>query len=216
MKVKLVFAVAACAFVVGALATRVECRTRQDGQEGMEKRLTAPLLNAGIAIEPQSLISALQNEDLLIASRAALLLPRFPKTQEMVQALSYAVSDDREVVAVSAAGSLLKLNEVKWTPAAVERLPDMRDKVAQIQLAGFLARAGRAEGWPFVRAGIADERFTLVALENVEFFDRKTGPGGKPIRVDAELQKLLNEAPQGVRRQIEEKLKQVNKNARPK
>jgi hypothetical protein len=182
----------------------------------MEERLTAPLIHAGIAINAESLTEALKNEDLLIASRAALLLPRFPKTKSMVQALNSAISDDREVVAVTAARSLLKLNEVGWAPIAVERLPKLQDQVAQIQLAGLLAQAGHTEGWRIVKSSIVDERFTLVALENVEFFDKKMGPDKKPIRVNLELSKLLNVAPQSTRKQIEEKITQLNKNVSPK
>jgi hypothetical protein len=184
-----------------------------DGPTEGEERLIAPLKNAGIPIEPAALIKALTNDDLLIASRAALLLPRFRKSPVMVRGLTAALSDDREIVAVTAAQSLAKLKEKSWTAIAVKRLPKIVDPVAQLMLAGSLADAGRGDGWPLVKAALIDERYALLAVDYVKFFDRKRGPDGKPIAVRVELRNLIPVAPPNARQYIEKVLTELN--ARP-
>jgi hypothetical protein len=184
-----------------------------DGPTEGEERLIAPLKNAGIPIEPAALIKALTNNDLLIASRAALLLPRFRKSPVMVRALTAALSDDRELVAVTAAQSLAKLKEKSWTAIAVKRLPKLVDPVAKVMLAGSLADAGRGDGWPLVKAAVVDERYALLAVDYVKFFDGKRGPDGKPIAVGVELRNLVPVAPPNARLYIEKVLRELT--ARP-
>jgi len=58
-------------------------------------------------------------------------------------------------------------------------------------LAGSLADAGRGDDWPFVRAAVIKERYVLLAVDYVKFFDGKRGPDGKPIAVRVELQDLV-------------------------
>jgi len=176
-----------------------------------DHRLVPPLQNAGVSLNPTSLIQALQNEETIIASRAALALSRFPKHQDIVEALNISSQDKREPVAISAIRSLIKVNENGWVPSATERLPIMRDSVAQIQLAGLLAQTGHAEGWPIVISAVSDERMALVALENVAYFDRLKDQSERSIDVAAELNMLLVRAPDPIRKQIEEELARLKK-----
>jgi len=192
----------ACLISVGVSGqTQLPGPPRED-----DERLVAPLVNAGVSLNPTSLIQALQNEETIIASRAALALSRFPKHQEIVEALNLASQDEREIVAISAIRSLIKVNENGWAPSAMKRLPIMRDPVVQIQLAGLLAQIGHADGWSIVISAVSDEKMTLVALENVAYFDKLKDQSGRPIDVAAELNMLLARAPDLVRKQIEEKL----------
>jgi len=171
-----------------------------------DERLIAPLVNSGIALNPTSLIQALKNEDLLIAGRAALALSRFPKTREIVEALNTAVKDKRESVAVAAACSLTQFKERAWADVAISRLPKLHDQVARIQLAGYLAQIGYAEGWPIVFNSVLDQQLGTVALENISFFDGLRDQKGILIKVRDELEKLLPKAPSHIRKMITDKI----------
>jgi hypothetical protein len=212
MKMTSLLLVGICLFMAYLISGGVSGQTQLPGPpcEG-DERLVAPLVNAGISLNPTSLIQALQNEEIIIASRAALALSRFPKHQEIVEALNLASQDKRETVAISAIRSLIKVNENGWVPSAMERLPIMRDRVVQIQLAGLLAQIGHADGWPIVISAVSDEKMALVALEHVAYFDRLKDQSGRSIDVAAELNMLLVRAPDPIRKQIEEKLAHLKK-----
>src|SRR5262245_35374508 len=168
-----------CLFMACFITVGICGQTQLPGppREG-DERLVAPLVNAGISLNPASLIQALQNEETIMASRAALALSRFPKHQEIVEALNLASQDKRELVVISAVSSLIKVNERGWAQIATKRLPIMRDPVAQIQLAGLLAEIGHAEGWPIVISAVSDEKMALVALEYVAYFNKLSDQSG--------------------------------------
>ncbi|MGB9177737.1 MAG: hypothetical protein WCB68_00710 [Pyrinomonadaceae bacterium] len=204
--------------IAALLFSGLFCQALADGPGEVEYLLKQPLIRAGIPINRESLIHALNNKSILIAGNSALLLPRFPKTRRMVEALTALVENDqdpqREILAVNAARSLVQLNERDWVPKALARLPKLRDRVSQVQLAGLLARVGHAEGWPIVRDTLTDENLALVALENVAYFNRLRDENGQTINVVEELNRLSSQAPEGARKLIEEKLIELRKKNR--
>ncbi len=215
MKMTSLLTVVVCLFIVCLVSVGGNGHTQLPGppREG-DERLVVPLVNAGILLNPESLIQALQNEELIIASRAALALSRFPKHREIVEALRFASQDKRELVAISAIRSLMTFNESDWIPSAISRLPSMHDRVAQIQLAGLLAQMGHAEGWPIVISAVSDEKMALVAIENVAYFDKLNDQSGRSIDVAMELNMLLTTVSGPVREQIERKLAQLKADKR--
>jgi hypothetical protein len=210
VRMKIISMMGTCLFMVCLTLVKGNGQTQLPGQprEG-DERLVAPLVNAGISLDQESLIQALQNDKSIVASRAALALSRFPKHQKIVEALNLASQDKREFVATSAIRSLMAFNENNWVPNAISRLPIMEDRVARIQLAGLLARVGHAEGWPIVISAVSDEKMAGVALENVTYFDKLNDQSGMSIDVVTELNRLLTTGSELIRKQIERKLMQL-------
>lgn len=175
------------------------------------ERLRVPLINAGIRLEPNSLINALTHKENTIAIRAALLLGVEHKTQATVKALSEAAKSEREILALASMQSLLSLHETNWISLGVSRLPKMKDRLQQIQLAGVLARANNVEGWKITVNGLMDPQYTTLALENLNAFDGKRQRDGKVIRVLDELQKVLEAAPESARPEIKREIERRTK-----
>ncbi|HEV7683969.1 MAG TPA: hypothetical protein VGO68_17695 [Pyrinomonadaceae bacterium] len=186
-----------------------------DGPGEVEYLLKSPLIRAGIPINRDSLIKALNDQRILIAGNAALLLARFPRTNESVRALSAVVADDkdvrREIVSVNAARSLVQLGERQWAAIGKARLAKMQDRVAQVQLAGLLARIGHADGWPVVLSTLYDPELALVAIENISYFDGLRSPAGRQINLTHELQSILPKLPEASRQLVEAQLLQLRK-----
>ncbi len=191
------------------LAAAASGQGRTDGNNEAESRLTEPLTNAGIRIDESSLIEALKSKDVGIAGRAAMLLPRFSKNPQMVQALSVASTDERESVAVAAIRSLQTLEVTGWEPGAITRLPKMQERVSQLQLAGLLAKNGRHEGWSIVRTGLLDENMSMVAAENVEYFDGVTDQSGKRMNIIDELEAISRIAARTSREVVDRKVSEL-------
>lgn len=193
------------------LTPGVDGQTRLPGppQEG-DERLITPLINAGIALNENSLIEALKHQDTNVAARAARALGRLPKSNAIVSALKAAISQDRDIVSLSAGYSLLDLNQKTWVPTiGVSRLAKMHDPLLQIQFAGLLAQGGSGAGWSIITSRITDELYTPLVLESIDHFEGKTDQAGRQIRVVAELERLSREAPEASRRLIAQKLAQL-------
>jgi hypothetical protein len=174
-----------------------------------DKRLFEVITHVGYQDTIPSLLYALSDENLVVATTAAALLRRFPQSQQVVSALRTAIDDPRELLAVYAAQSLLKMGKTEWLQDAVDRLPKMQDRVAQIQLSGVLAKAGRTDGWNFVISPITEGQLIEVALENIEYFEGKTHKNGRRIVVADELASLVERSPAGSRPKILEKIKRL-------
>src|SRR6185436_17225339 len=81
-----------------------------------------------------SLLYAVYDENIYVATSAIVLLRRFPQSEQVITALNTAITDSREWVVVYTAQSLLGMDKTEWLQDAVNRLPKIQDRVAQIQL----------------------------------------------------------------------------------
>jgi hypothetical protein len=181
---------------------------------GGDEQFKDVIRSAGYQLTPGSLIEALQNQDILVATSAAALLPKVSKSKQVVMALSEAVSDPRELLAVYATRSLLALGITGWKRKASARLSGMEDKVAQLQLTGLLAQAGDGSGWVFITRAIVEGRLTTLALENADYFEGKKDNNGRSINVTDELMALLDKAPVQTQPQILRKIEQLRKTSK--
>lgn len=176
---------------------------------------TAVLLKAqGVEINETALIQALQglhdtSKFRGLEGMAARMLTTLPKNPRIVAALRAAFADamliDRDTgyrdgSVASIASALAAVGETGWENSAVTELPKM-GRIEQLQLAHTLARVGRAEGWPIVRAALADDKpfFIMEGLFGVEYFDQLPNPdGGQPIDVVAQLRQLASATPENL------------------
>jgi hypothetical protein len=161
-----------------------------------------------------SLLYAVYDENIVVATSAIALLRRFPQSKEVIKALNTAIADSREWVVVYAARSLLAMGNAEWLQDAVNRLPKIQDRVAQIQLSGYLAQAGKTDGWTFVIDSIIKGQLIGAALENIEYFDGKTDRNGRRIIVADELASIVGKAPAEVRPKIIEKINKLRSSTR--
>ena len=161
-----------------------------------------------------SLLYAVYDENIVVATSAIALLRRFPQSKEVIKALNTAIADSREWVVVYAARSLLAMGNAEWLQDAVNRLPKIQDRVAQIQLSGYLAQAGKTDGWTFVIDLIIKGQLIEGALENIEYFDGKTDRNGRRIIVADELASIVGKAPAEVRPKIIEKINKLRSSTR--
>jgi hypothetical protein len=106
------------------------------------------------------------------------------------------------------------MGNTEWLQDAVNRLPKMQDHVAQIQLSGLLAQAGKTDGWPLVIDSIVKGQLIEGALENIEYFDGKTDRNGRRIIVADELSSIVGKAPAAVRPKIIEKINKLRSSTR--
>ncbi len=179
-----------------------------------DKRLLEVITYVGYQDTISSLLYAVYDENIMVATSAVALLRRFPQSKEVIAALRGAIADPRELVVVYAAQSLLTMGKTEWLQDAVNRLPKMQDRVAQIQLSGLLAKAGKTDGWPFVIDSIIKGQLIEGALENIEYFDGKTDKDGRRIIVADELASIVGRAPAGVRPKIIEKINKLRSSTR--
>lgn len=156
-----------------------------------------------------SLLDALYDENIVVATSAAALLRRYPKSEQVIGVLNMAIADQRELLAVSVARSLLSMGRKEWVPQAILRLPMMKDRVAQVQLSGVLAKAGNTEGLKYVINAILDNNFTPLGLEQFAYFDGKLNERGERIVVVDELSSLAEKAQPEIREKILQKVKQL-------
>jgi len=101
------------------------------------------------------------------------------------------------------------MGKTEWLQNAVNRLPKIQDRVARIQLSELLAQAGKSDGWTFIIDSIIDGQLIDGALENIEYFDRKTDKNGRRIIVADELASIVGKAPAEVRPKIIEKINKL-------
>jgi hypothetical protein len=192
----------------------IDRRPPQETGEDEDKRLLGVVTYVGYQDTIPSLLYAVYDENTLVATSAIALLRRFPQSKEVIKALNTAISDFREWVVVYAARSLLAMGNTEWIQDAVNRLPKMQDRVAQIQLSGLLAQAGKTDGWPLVIDSIVKGQLIEGALENIEYFDGKTDNNGRRIIVADELASIVGKAPVGVRPKIIEKINKLRSSTR--
>ncbi len=215
-------------------ATKAFSQARHPEPLSEERRgaMALQLRGSGVDITEAALIDALLHKgEMLISDSAARMLTTLPKTPTSVAALRAALSAPNvpefdlgwAPIVESAAWALAQMGDTGWEDTAVAQLHKMSraskpESVWQVLLAGVLANAGRADGWPVVQATLAsNDPFTVgTALVQAEYFDQLKDPvGGQPIDVLAELTKLssiASDAPTGtyttppVRKQFEKKI----------
>jgi len=185
----------------------------REGEEE-DKGLLRVITYVGYQDTIPSLLYAVYDENIVVATSAIALLRRFPQSKEVIKALNTAIADSRDLVVVYAARSLFAMGNAEWLQDAVNRLPKMQDRVAQIQLSGYLARAGKTDGWTFVIDSIIKGQLIEGALENIEYFDGKTDRNGRRIIVADELASIVGKAPAEVRPKIIEKINKLRSSTR--
>ncbi len=181
---------------------------------GGDEQLLKVITYVGYQDTIPSLLYAVYDENIVVATSAIALLRRFPQSKEVIKALNTAIADSREWVVVYAARSLLAMGNAEWLQDAVNRLPKIQDRVAQIQLSGYLAQAGKTDGWTFVIDLIIKGQLIEGALENIEYFDGKTDRNGRRIIVADELASIVGKAPAEVRPKIIEKINKLRSSTR--
>src|SRR5215475_9258032 len=189
-------------------------RPPQETGDDEDKRLLGVITYVGYQDTISSLLYAVYDENTLVATSAIALLRRFPQSKEVIKALNTAIADSREWVVVYAARSLLAMGNTEWLQDAVNRLPKMQDRLAQLQLSGYLARTGKTDGWTFVIDSIIKGQLIEGALENIEYFDGKTDKNGHRIIVADELASIVEKAPAAVRPKIIEKINKLRSSNR--
>jgi hypothetical protein len=189
-------------------------RPPQETGDDEDKRLLGVITYVGYQDTISSLLYAVYDENTLVATSAIALLRRFPQSKEVIKALNTAIADSREWVVVYATRSLLAMGNTEWLQDAVNRLPKMQDRLAQLQLSGLLAQAGKTDGWTFVIDSIIKGQLIEGALENIEYFDRKTDRNGRRIIVADELASIVGKAPAEVRPKIIEKINKLRSSNR--
>jgi hypothetical protein len=177
---------------------------------GDEGRCLRVITYVGYQDTIDSLLYAVYDENIYVATSAIALLRRSPQSKEVIKALNTAIADSREWVVVYAARSLLAMGKTEWLQDAANRLPQIQDRVAQIQLSGLLAQAGNTDGLPFVIDAIVKGQLAEGGLENIEYFDGKTDKNGRRIIVADELASIVGEAPAEVRPKIIEKINKLH------
>jgi len=177
--------------------------------ETEDERLLGIVTYVGYEDTIPSLLYAVYDENIVVATSAVALLRRFPQSNQAITALNTAITDSREFVVVYAARSLLAMGKTEWLQNAVNRLPKIQDRVARIQLSELLAQAGKTDGWTFIIDSIIDGQLIDGALENIEYFDRKTDKNGRRIIVADELASIVGKAPAEVRPKIIEKINKL-------
>ncbi len=180
-----------------------------------EYRLTGPLVEAGVRLDDEvALIRLLQgaSENLGMAIRAAYALGKLPPSANSTTELNLVVAASKEEVFVNyAIRSLLRLGDRKWVEVALERFPDTKDHVQQLDLAASLAEAGRYEGWSVTERGIVHEREGIqeAALLRVEAFSGMKDANGQPVDLVKVLEKLRPLAPEARRNAISQKIRRI-------
>lgn len=192
-----------------------------DGRNEMDERILGPLFRAGYRLEEESLLQALtRNDDVLVRAGAAYALGRLPRTGRIVETLLAVVTEGREglspsardaqeVVVNRAIASLIRFGDDRWVSAAANRLPEVKYAAAQLERAGLLAKAGRFEGWQVVMSKVTDEKYTEVALEQVDHFKQMRGRSGERRNLAEDLRKALPRSSERSRRLILKKINQL-------
>jgi hypothetical protein len=126
--------------------------------DNSEWRLTAPLVRAGIALDDEAaLIGVLQRkDDPRLATGAAYVLGKLPRTDTSVRELTVAASSEDEILMNYAIRSLLQLGDTNWVDAARARFPTVKDGLQRLELAGELARGGAFDGWDLITSAITE------------------------------------------------------------
>lgn len=182
---------------------------KADGSGEIDERIEMPLINAGVKLDDSSLMEALKNKDMLISSRAAIVLGTRKKTESIIKALSKVAQSDNETVAVTSMHSLEKLGDMGWPSIGKERLPKIQDRALQLELAVLLAKAGQADGWQVIIESINDPNYSAIALMNVEVFDCMKKKDGTEIDVVEELNKISKSAPKDLQFSINRKIDKI-------
>lgn len=174
-------------------------------------RLVGPLKNAGITIDEPSLIIAMRGEDKAIAARAALTLAKIGGGAAAKKALFEGINDPDPTLAVHSMFALWLLGDNGWTKVGIERLPGMNDKFEHVLLAGYLAKAGNFDGWPFILAAIKNEKWAPAALESIPDFAGRRDSHGRAINVEHDLENLEKQVSPRVATLVKQALSRVKK-----
>ena len=160
---------------------------------------TAWLLNnAGYVLTEESLIVALSDPDPSVVGAACVFLTRLAQSIRAVDALLVLLRVRSDGPASLAASALYLLSTRRWEHRdlarqweneALIRLPSMTRISTQLEIADRLARTGRADRWPFVRAGLL--RGYRTNAEHLLRFQGLRDETGQPIDVVAELKEVL-------------------------
>ena len=177
--------------------------------ETEDERLLGIVIYVGYEDTIHSLLHAVYDKNIVVATSAVALLRRFPQSEEVITELSAAISDPRDAVVVYSAQSLLTMGKPESLQDAADRLPRMELRLDQIQLSGILARCGITDGWSFVIDSIIKGELIDLALENIEYFDGKTGRDGRRIIVADELASIMDGSPVEVRPKISKKINKL-------
>jgi hypothetical protein len=172
----------------------------------MDERLIAPLSNAGISLDEKSLIGALNHTNLFLASRAALVLGKWGKSVEIINALASISTCNDEMLSFAAMQSLFALGDDSWRPSALSRLNHINDPTIQIQTAELLAKSGNADGWDVIASAVMDSDYSVLALQAADAFDGKIKTNGSVIHISNELSTILLTAPAGIKAMIAKKI----------
>jgi hypothetical protein len=194
----------------------IDRRPPQEINEGEreDERSLRTITYVGYQDTIPSLLYAVYDENIVVATLAVTLLRRFPESKEVITTLSAAIADPREWMVIYAARSLHAMGKTEWLQDAVNRLPEMQDRLAQIQLSGLLAEAGMTDGWPFVIDSIIKGELIEGALEYIEYFNGKIGKDGHRIIVADELSSIVGKAPAAARPKIIEKINKLRSSTR--
>ena len=168
----------------------------QEVLESFEGQMRHILTEAGYKHDNQaSLVRAVTDSDGLVATVAAHFLSRHPATPQAISALRIASESPDEGVVVAAAQSLQLFGASGWEESAIARLKDMKYPGGRLQLSGVLAKAGRSEGWPVVKAALTSDSASMVlAVREVANFDGlRTADGGR-IDAAAEIERIRDQA----------------------
>ena len=142
-----------------------------------------------------------RNDNPRLATSAAYVLGKLPRTDMAVRELTVAASSEDEILMNFAIRSLLRLRDGQWVNAASARLRNVGDSVQRLELAGELAQGGVFDGWDLIASAIAegDPGHREVALRQVGCFQQMKDASGKSVNLIEKLDRLRIGAPQPVR-----------------
>ena len=140
-----------------------------------------------------SLLSALQDENETVAGFATTFLAEQRATPEIIGALRAAGGSPLESVALGAFSALQRLGATGWEGSASGLMQGTRDDIMRLELAGILAKAGRSEGWAFVKAALSDPGLMVHAVRAAAHFDGLKTPDGEVDAV-AEIERIRDQA----------------------
>ena len=150
-----------------------------------------------------SLIAAVWGSDVIVASCAARKLGQHERSPASDQALLHATQSADDVLALYAAISLADHHNFEWVDELSRRLPDVKNPLNQIHIAGLLATAGHYEGWEVIRSTIITKQiyndYVDVALYQVPKFAGMKDPDGSPVNLAEELDRMNTIAPPDVK-----------------
>jgi hypothetical protein len=142
-------------------------------------------------------VRALEDKNDLVVIFATNFLAQQRATPEIIAALRTAGNSPRELVAAAAFGALQVLGATGWEGSAIGLMQGTRHDIRRFQLAGILARAGRSDGWIFVRPALTPDAGSVgVAMWSVAPFHGLKAADGTTIDAISVLRQLQSELKQ--------------------